>query len=178
MNNILIITLILISALLIAKIIALSNEIKNKRVRLMQFYLDRKFLYNIIVKKEQYVTNQEFLDNFLQNVKIFFQLEDVVITTGEKLPEIIAENDNLNKIICEKILKYYKKKEILLDESNKLYLTFEYDDINYDSYVFFSPDKDKSKNTIIICIKKSNIILSNDEIYTLDILFNFLRTSL
>jgi len=95
---------VVIIIILTVRLSSLKKELDDKNVRLIQFYLDKKFINKSIVNLAyHYDIDQSYLD-FIENIKNYFQLEDIVmLTKNSSIFKTSSFNKQLDKFVQDKI---------------------------------------------------------------------------
>lgn len=57
----------------------------KRYLSLIQFYLDKKFLHNSLTKSFKTFKSQNCAEIFLENIKIYFKLDDIKVISKEEL---------------------------------------------------------------------------------------------
>ncbi len=160
---------VVIIIILAVKLSSLKKELDDKNVRLIQFYLDKKFINKSIVNLAYYYEiDQSHLD-FIENIKNYFQIEDIVmLTKNNSIFKTSSSNKQLDKFVQDKVAHqnldlqpFYISSESILTKQGQYKL-------------YFYPYLENSFNNIIICVKKEPGSLNKDEISTLKDLLNLL----
>ncbi|MFY9590100.1 hypothetical protein [Rickettsia endosymbiont of Halotydeus destructor] len=167
-NQINILNLLLVSififfiAIGVVKLWRYEKILKEKNLRIIQFYLDKKFLLNHLVKNIEHFSPQKYAEEFLKNIKFYFNLEDIRIISQEELQKD-KELSVLFKKELEDIILLSKKEITTLyhilskesDSSNRLYI-----------HLLSNKNQLNKKNLIYV---KAPYIFNKDEKETLDI---------
>ncbi|MFY9589303.1 hypothetical protein [Rickettsia endosymbiont of Halotydeus destructor] len=160
----------IIFIVLVVKLREYAKELQEKHLKLMQFYLDRKLIYNIVTNGFKSESKRQYDFEFIRKIKEYFQLEEVRIIKYNSL----KNDDNLAPIFKETleniISNYSAEKNSDSDDSYIILDPVEIANHNYRLYIYFPCKKSAGKNhdENIICIKKNINNFSNDEIFTLD----------
>lgn len=157
---------ILIITLLI-QLLRLNKEINEKNMRLIQFYLDRRFVSKCIVNILVSLDLKQCYLNLIKDIKDYFQLDDFIVLKGN--------SDTFNSLFFNEEIKEFLQDEKLdaklecFHISSKSIITSKGE---YRLYIYhYSPENPNNK---IICIKKEPYHLNDNAISTLQNLMNLL----
>jgi hypothetical protein len=161
---------ILIIIILTIKLSSLKKELDDKNVRLIQFYLDKKFINKTIVNLAYYYKpGQSHLD-LIENIKNYFQLEDVVVLTKDNTVfKTSCSNEQIDKFVHDNITQ----QGLNMQPLNIRYESLTTSQGQYQLY-FYPYFMNNDINNVIICVKKEPSNLNKDEVSTLKDSLNLL----
>lgn len=161
---------------ILMKISEYKKILESKNIKLVQFYLDMKFLGRAILENLNLSDSNLFCRKLISEIKEYYNLEDVIIidsiamATGEKSTPV-------RSLVVEKIGLEFKriKKEI---SHNQLYS--EEISINDKTYIFYTSSitPDVTNDGIIVCIERGPSLLTEQELVSLENSINILKTRL
>jgi len=178
-KNFLIIAIIMM-IILIIKLLRFKKELDDKNIKLIQFYLDKKFINKSIANIIESKCWNQFHSDLIENIKEYFQFDDVVCL---KIFDI--ENYENNNCISNLPSSIEQVKEFLQKKKAAGNLKLQYSHISFESIIttkgryklYLYPYSAENKSAIIVCMKKEPGNLNNDVICTLKDLINLLRIS-
>ena len=173
------ITILLLTANIIQLIILfnIENLLKKSNLKLIQLYLDMKFISKLIRDNLYLANSPEFCQKIISDIIEYFNLEDLIILDYVKGPssqsdpilrfeilEFISKND-------DKIRKYIEQDELMkIKFSSKL---------SKNLLLYISPLNYKdSEAGMIVCVENEPAFLSALEMSTLKSCLDLLKTRL
>ncbi len=169
-----IIVTVIFVTILIVRLFILGKELRHKDLKLMQYYLDKKFLYNSITSGTNKLEIRTFQIDLIENIKIYFQLDEIIVIRHEEIASGLQENGSFKKQLYDCILTHYQQQPA--NAAQSIITSIEHNKNKYTIFMFFRPkEKERKKYEVIVCTKNAKEILSKDEIMTLDMLINLLR---
>jgi len=162
----LLICVIIIIALVI-KLLQAKKELDDKNIRLIQFYLDKKFISKSLMNIMDSDNIKQCHVDMVEDIKDYFQLDDIVILKND---DAISNAFFLNEPIKELLLEKEANDNINVQYSHIIYESIITNKGQYTLYLYSYLAK--NPKNIIICVKKESCNLNNDEISTLKDLLN------
>jgi hypothetical protein len=164
--------LVVAVAILTAMLLRYQNKIKHKNTRLIQFYLDKKFINKIILT---YLNSDKPQDKFclelIESIKEYFCLDDIIIINNFGL-----ENTLLGKQIEDFVKDNYSQLKLQQEQSNNMIsTTINITQGSFKLYLNRASNSHEPKS-LIICALKEPPSLSTDDIHSLESATNLLRS--
>ena len=94
--NVILSVLVVVLLLVVKKIFNWKQKIDKKNVRLMQLYLELKFLYKNLTDSAAITSSTVFCRNLIASIKEYYNLEEIVIIDSVKM-NFQSSNMNLLK---------------------------------------------------------------------------------
>jgi hypothetical protein len=163
--------------ILVVKLWVYRKKIHDKDQKLMQLYIDNKFINSLIVN---ILCNQDNTRPSLVGViKDYFELDDIVVTRCSDLQ--YGNLTNITSFLSQKKLQevmetYYNNNKA--KQSKKITKMLEFlvtDYSEYILYIFFANEIDQES---IICIKHQSNEITRDEVAHLNTAIHLLKYSL
>jgi len=173
-----------IGALCLVVIIVLSKKLINwkkrtekKNIRLMQLYLELKFLYKNLADSATITSSAVFCQTLISSIKEYYNLEEVIIIDSVKMNLQTNSMNVLKKMTCNFLQKH--EKEISQKIKNKQYLT-KYIEISKKKYLLyiFELASNVGCDGFIVCVENYPTLLSKNELLGLENNINLLKTRL
>ncbi|WP_341793706.1 MULTISPECIES: hypothetical protein [unclassified Rickettsia] len=153
------------------------TEFEKKEMRLMGFYMDKKFLNASLVKNFEFQDSEKYSDSFLESVKLYYKLEELKIISIQEL----EEDKELNFLFKE-----------LLDNTIKEFLSHPIGDVvglykeldmglntelthAHRLYVFLPKNKINQKKQKTLIYAKIPYTISKDELESLSVCMHLIK---
>lgn len=153
-----------------------KQEIQNKNIKLIQFYLDMKFMWKGLTDNLNITNTAEFCHKFMIDIKEYFSLDDIIIIDSLKM----ARNEK-NTLLRRAVIDYIKgsapRIEKLLQDNTLLSLKYVFEEKNYTLYVT-SITPDVVNDGLVIAVESDPSLLSQNELVSLENCINLLKTRL
>lgn len=153
-----------------------KKDIQNKNIRLIQFYLDMKFIWKGLTDSLNITNTAEFCHKLIEDIKDYFSLDDIIIIDSLKMAR-----DEKNTPLRRKVIEYIKNSSPRIEKllKNNSFFTMQYtlDDNDYTLYVT-SITPDIVNDGLIIAVESHPILLSKNELVSLENSINLLKTRL
>lgn len=164
------------ACLAVIKIFEYKKLLDEKNVQLIQFYLDGKFLYKNLVESISVASNSEFCIRLINNIKEYYNLEDVVIIDSIKM--IDGEN---NTALRSEVIKCIQKNIVKINSATDWHrlgrFTCKSKIGDYVMYIASIASKDEGDG-LIICVEQAPALLTKQEKISLENSINLLKTRL
>lgn len=146
-------------------------------MKLIQFYLDAKFIYNGLVDSLSISDSSRFCKKLIFQIKDYYNLEDIIII--DSISMVVEEYNST--LLRAKIIDYVRKN---YDELNPIIQEYLLSPINltgegleYVLYISKLMGKDEGDG-LIICVERFPRILNPNEKNSLNNCINLLKTRL
>ncbi|WP_341792958.1 hypothetical protein [Rickettsia endosymbiont of Ceutorhynchus obstrictus] len=163
--------------ILIIQLLHYKKKIVGNDLRIIQFYLDKKFLDNKLTKNFELQNSQKYPDSFFEDIKFYFKLDDARIISIQDL----EEDKELSFLFKEKLdsaiaafLSEPQRNIAALYKVLDRKLNTESDHVHR-LYVFLPRDKINQKNQKTLIYVKIPHIFNKDELETLDIYMHLVK---
>lgn len=164
----------------IAQIIVLfnvENLLKKRNLKLMQFYLDIRFISKLIHDNLYAGSSSEFCQRIISDIMEYYDLKDLIIL--DYVNEPISQSDLL---LRREILEFINQNNDTIKEhlEEEEFMKIRFHSItskNLLLYISALKNKD-SQAGVIICVGNNSTLLGDAEIYTLKSCLDLLRTRL
>lgn len=153
-----------------------KRDIENKNIRLIQFYLDMKFIWQGFTNSLNITNTIEFCYKFIEDIKDYFSLDDIIIVDSLKMARD-EKNTPLRRAVIDYVRTSSPKIEKLLRNSSFLTLQFTYDSSTCSLYVT-SITPEIVNDGLIIAVERHPTLLSKNELISLENSINLLKTRL
>lgn len=158
----------------ITKIMKYEKTLKEKNLSIIQFYLDKKFLHNNLTKSFKTPRSKNYAEFFLENIKIYFKLDDIKVISKEEL----VQDEQLRLLFKDKLEELAS---FYLSEAKKditaLYEVLHHKEANdkkeHRLYIFLPSDQIKKQDAKNLIYIKFSHEFNKDELETLDIYVHF-----
>jgi hypothetical protein len=153
---------VLLQLRVLYQVVRYRRTIDEKNVQLMQLYLDSKFIYKGLIDSLKSVNSTDFCSFFIQQIKDYYNLEDIVIIDSVKMM------GNERKSIKKGSGVEFSRPDIeKMAQSVRGYDMYEFEaNIGGKDYtLYFSKLATASENNdgVIICIESRPSLLSKNE---------------
>lgn len=154
----------------ITKIIKYEKNLKDKNLNIIKLYLDKKFLHNHLTRSFKAPKPKNYAESFLENIKIYFKLDDIRIISQEEL----AKDEELRLLFKDKLEELATG---FLSETKKdiaaLHEVLHNKETNgkkeHRLYVYMLSEQAKKQDVQNLIYVKSPYEFSKNELETLDI---------
>ncbi len=145
--------------------------LKEKDLKVIQFYLDKKFLHNQLTKNFEFPPSQNYILSFLENIKFYFKLDDIRIISQEELAEDKELSFLFKQELEDSISSFLAstKKEITAFQVLNAETNTDKPNSSHQLYVYLSKDKINQPNLKNLIYVKAPYIFNKDERETMDI---------
>lgn len=154
----------------------LKKSVNEKNVRLIQYYLDMKFINKSLLGNLNVSNPSVFCKKLIDDIKEYYNLEDIII-----IDSIRMVNDERNTALRAKVIDYIADNiqfiEQQLQDKEFLTVTIGYN-VNRCVLHISSIMPQQINDGLIICIENSPSLLSENEVASLENILNLLKTRL
>lgn len=173
--NLIIMVLVLLQGMSLYQLYYYRSRFKKKDLQLIQYYLDIKFLHNILADNFLISNDKDFCMNGIAFAKEYFNLDEIImIDSIKELSALDGEKDSLKRSVIRYIAMHKEDFSDTLSESELLQLKTIIQ--NHDTNLYVSPFiSDESSDGMIICVETSPSLLSEMEVATLTAFINLLK---
>ncbi|WP_342270591.1 hypothetical protein [Rickettsia endosymbiont of Orchestes rusci] len=163
--------------ILIIQLLHYKKKIVENDLRIIQFYLDKKFLDNKLTKNFELQNSQKYPDSFFEDVKFYFKLDDVRIISVQELDKDKELSFLFKEKLDTSIAAFSSEPQgniAALYQVLDRKLNTESDHVHR-LYVFLPRDKINQKNQKTLIYVKIPYIFNKDELETLDIYMHLVK---
>lgn len=153
-----------------------KKEMQSKNVRLIQFYLDMKFMSKGLNDSLGITNTTEFCYKLMEDIKDYFSLDDIIIVDSLRMAKD-EKNTPLRRSAIEFTKRNSPKIKKLLTKSSFFTLDFVHDNEKYTLYIT-SITPDIVNDGLIIAVESHPILLSKNELISLENIVNLLKNRL
>lgn len=172
----LLISILFIQFYMIYKVYNYKKTIERKNIKLIQFYLDMKFIWKGILDNLNISDTAEFCRKLIIDIKEYYNLDDLIIVDS-----IAMVKDEKNTPLRNAVINDISDKidNIIIALENQNFIT-EYLEFNDKSYILYiSPiTPDVVNDGLIVCVERRPSLLSEHEKISLENSVNLLKTRL
>lgn len=150
--------------------------INKKNTKLIQYYLDMKFISKHLLNNLDVSDPSVFCKNLIKDIKGYYDLEDLII-----IDSLQEAKDERNTVLRAKIIDHIKSnwKNIEKSLTKNVFITFDihYQDVRHVLHISSIMPK-QINDGLIICVERSPSLLSENEVLSLESIVNLLKTRL
>lgn len=159
----------------IARVFKWKSKVDKKNVRLMQLYLELKFLYKNLTDSAVITNSTVFCQNLISSIKEYYNLEEIVIIDSVKMEFQCSSINVLKKAVYGLVQK--NEVEIKRRLSSKASIT-QHIEIDGKKYIFYIFDliPDVECDGFIVCVENYPTLLTKSELLGLENNINLLKT--
>jgi hypothetical protein len=148
--------------------------LEEKNLRLIQLYLDTKFISKIILDSLKISSSKEFCESATRDIIAYYNLEDIIITSSDITPQ--TSNNSLRGDVIKFIKEHSEQIENLLRSRN--FIQVKIDSNSRKLQLYISAIKDIVSQGLIICIENVPVLLSENELSSMENCINLMKTRL
>lgn len=148
--------------------------LEDKNLRLIQLYLDTKFISKIISDSLNISNPKEFCESVTSDIILYYNLEDIIITSSEIVTKI--NSNSLRRDVIKFIKEHSEQIENLLRNKNFVKVKLESNSRKLQLYI--SAAKEVISQGLIVCIENSPVLLSDNELSSMENCINLMKTRL
>lgn len=158
-----------------ARIYKWKSKVDKKNLRLMQLYLELKFLYKNLTDSAVVTSSTVFCRNLILSIKEYYNLEEIVIIDSVKMS---FQSNNMN-VLKKAVYSLVQKNEVEIKRrlDGKTSVT-QYMEIDGKKYIFYIFDliPDVGCDGFIVCVENYPTLLTKSELLGLENNINLLKT--
>jgi hypothetical protein len=177
LNEVYIVISIVVFSLSVTIAIKWKNRLDKKNLKLMQLYLELKFLYKNLNHSVEISSHENFCTELISSMKEYYNLEEIVIIDSIKM-EFKSKTITLLK---KEIYNFLQNNLISIREDfkNKNIIAKNVK-VNHKKYILYIAELAPgiSTDAFIICVENYPTLLSKNELLGLETNINLLKTRL
>jgi hypothetical protein len=148
--------------------------LEEKNLRLIQLYLDAKFIRKITWDNLNISDTKKFCESVTRDVIPYFNLEDIIITSLDTTTQ--PGNNSLRKDVIKFTRDNLEQIDDLFQNRGFIQLKFDLSHGKFELYI--SPIKDTVSQGLIICVENAPVLLSENELSSLEVCINLMKARL
>lgn len=165
---------IMIQIVILYRVYTYKKIIDEKNVKLIQFYLDMKFLWKAIISNLNVSDTSQFCHLLINDIKEYFNLEDIIIVDSIRMVKE-EKNTLMRRSVLNFISNNFARVIKKLAEENLYESDFMFKNKRFALYITaITPDV--INDGLIVCVEKRPSLLSKHEIISLENCINLLKT--
>ncbi len=175
-DNIIILIAVLLQCILVASIFKYRKRLDEQNKKLIQFYLDAKFICKHLIESITISDSSSFCTSLLHEIKEYYNLDDILVV--DSISSLNGENNTKNR---SSIIKYIHKN---INEINQnivehqlLKVSAAIEGRQKVLYISALMGKDEG-NGMVICIEDAPCLLTEQGKTSLENCINLLKTRL
>lgn len=168
---------ILLQAFTLYKLYTYRVLLEEKNLKLIQFYLDMKFIWQCISQTLSNTSTMSACNKLIDSIKDYYSFEDLIVFGSNSFPckeeGGVVRKDVMNYISQNKlrIKEFLKGHDFFIED-------FWYQEINYNLYITSASNSSKIDNGFIIGIDRNQHTLSRNEMVCLENSINLLKLNM
>ena len=153
-----------------------KKNVEDKNVRLIQFYLDMKFIWKCLVDNLNISNTVEFCYKLMGDIKDYYSLDDIIVIDSLKIAKD-EKKTPLRRGVIEFVNQNIPGISKLLRNESFFTLQFTFEDNDYTVYIT-SITPEIVNDGLAIAIETGPTLLSKNELISLENSINILKTRL
>lgn len=172
------VVVVLLQAFTLYKLHSYRMLVEEKNLKLIQFYLDMKFIWQCISHALSSSNNIDACNRLVDSIKDYYSFEDLLVV-GSSTFTCSGKDTKLKRDVAVYIAQNNLRIKEFLNNHDFFIESFAHQDINYNLYInSTSNSKNSKEDGLIVSVDRNPYILSQNEMICFESCINLLKLNI